>query len=299
MVKTISLSSAAARIREGGVVAIPTETVYGLAANALDPQAVAKIFDLKGRPRTSPLIVHVASVEMAKQFAAEWPPIAGDLSHRHWPGALTIVVKKSHSIPDVVTAGLPTVGLRMPAHPLALELIRESGVPVAAPSANKFTHLSPTTPEHVYEEFGDAVPILDGGPCTIGIESTVVSVIGEKITLLRPGMISIDADQAPAPEGAHPSPGMHARHYSPRTKLLIVSTPRELPDHHGAYLWWNKSGVTARTLRMPPDPAPYAARLYDALHQLDQEDWPWIAVECPPDTPDWRAIHDRLRRAST
>jgi len=298
--KTISLSDAAARIREGGVVAFPTETVYGLGANALDAAAVAKIFELKGRPRTSPLIVHVSSIEMAKKYAAEWPPVADDLASRYWPGPLTVVVKKSPAIPDIVTAGLGTVGLRMPAHELALQLIELAGVPIAAPSANRFTHLSPTTARHVEQEFGDAVEILDGGPCQVGIESTVVSVTSGELELLRPGMISIDATETAAPsEGSHPSPGMHPRHYSPRTRLLLVETPRALPDRRGAYVWWKKAGLTTCSRRMPRDPAAYAARLYDVLHQLDQENWPWIAIESPPATPEWSAILDRLRRASS
>ena len=298
--KTISLSDAAARIREGGVVAFPTETVYGLGANALDAAAVAKIFELKGRPRTSPLIVHVSSIEMAKKYAAEWPPVADDLASRYWPGPLTVVVKKSPAIPDIVTAGLGTVGLRMPAHELALQLIELAGVPIAAPSANRFMHLSPTTARHVEQEFGDAVEILDGGPCQVGIESTVVSVTSGELELLRPGMISIDATETAAPsEGSHPSPGMHPRHYSPRTRLLLVETPRALPDRRGAYVWWKKAGLTTCSRRMPRDPAAYAARLYDVLHQLDQENWPWIAIESPPATPEWSAILDRLRRASS
>jgi L-threonylcarbamoyladenylate synthase len=298
--KTISLSDAAARIREGGVVAFPTETVYGLGANALDAAAVAKIFELKGRPRTSPLIVHVSSIEMAKKYAAEWPPVADDLARRYWPGPLTVVVKKSPVIPDIVTAGLGTVGLRMPAHELALQLIELAGVPIAAPSANRFMHLSPTTARHVEQELGDAVEILDGGPCQVGIESTVVSVTSGELELLRPGMISIDATAvAPVSDGPHPSPGMHPRHYSPRTRLLLVETPRALPDRRGAYVWWKKAGLTTCSRRMPRDPAAYAARLYDVLHQLDQENWPWIAIESPPATPEWSAILDRLRRASS
>jgi L-threonylcarbamoyladenylate synthase len=300
MPKTICLSDAAARIREGGVIAFPTETVYGLGANALDAAAVARIFELKGRPSSSPLIVHVSSIEMAQQYSAEWPRIADDLAGRYWPGPLTIVVKKSPAIPDIVTAGLGTVGLRMPAHDLALELIRLAGVPIAAPSANRFTHLSPTTAQHVADEFGDAVEILDGGACQVGIESTVVSVAGGELTLLRPGMISVDATHsAQQPEGPHPSPGMHPRHYSPRTRLFLVDSPLELPDRRGAYLWWKKAGLTACSRRMPRNPAGYAARLYDVLHQVDQENWPWIAVESPPVKPEWSAILDRLRRASS
>src|SRR5258705_9156100 len=186
----ISIKEAAERIRAGEVVAFPTETVYGLGANALDAAAVAKIYELKGRPASSPLIVHVASIEMARTLVSQWPPAAEELACRYWPGPLTLVLPKVPAIPDIVTAGLPTVGVRVPNHPLALALIREAGVPLAAPSANRFTGLSSTTAEHVRETFGDAVPVLDGGPCQVGIESTVVSIASGKITLLRPGMIS-------------------------------------------------------------------------------------------------------------
>jgi L-threonylcarbamoyladenylate synthase len=299
-ISPINVTDAAARIRAGGVVAFPTETVYGLGANALDAAAVEKIFELKGRPRSSPLIVHVSSIEMAKQYAAEWPQIADDLARRYWPGPLTMVVAKSPAIPDIVTAGLATVGLRMPAHDLALELIELAGVPIAAPSANRFAQLSPTTAQHVEQEFGDALEIVDGGACQVGIESTVVSVVGGEMTLLRPGMIALDAAEAAAPsEGPHLSPGMRRRHYSPRTPLLLVDTPEQLPDRRGAYVWRKKAGLTACSRRMPRDPAAYAARLYDLLHELDQENWPWIAVERPPATAEWSAILDRLKRASS
>lgn len=299
MPKTISLNDAAERIRAGGVIAFPTETVYGLGANALDAEAVAKIYELKGRPRNSPLIVHVGSLEMARELASEWPAVAEDLAQLYWPGPLTIVVPKSPRIPDIVTAGLGTVGLRMPEHPVALELIRLAGVPIAAPSANRFGNLSPTTPQHVWDEFGDAVEVLEGGASRVGLESTVVSVTGGEQKLLRPGMISLgDLETAPAPEGAHPSPGMHERHYSPRTPLKIVDSPRSLPGSRGAYVWWKKPGWTVRSIRMPADPARYAAKLYEVLHRLDSEGWAWIAVEAPPETPEWAAIRDRLRRAS-
>ena len=296
----ITLEEAAARIQEGGLVAFPTETVYGLGANALDARAVARIFEVKGRPASSPLIVHAASIEMARGLVTEWSRQAEELAARYWPGPLTMVLPKSREIPDVVTAGLPTVGLRVPAHPVALRLIEAAGVPIAAPSANRFTHVSPTTARHVVDEFGDAVDVVDGGPSQVGIESTVVSLVGGKLTLLRPGMISLgDIESASAGTGAaHPSPGMHPKHYSPRTPLLLVETPEALPDRRGAYVWWNQAGWTARSLRMPGDPTRYAARLYDVLHQLDQETWPWIAVEAPPDTAEWAAILDRLRRAS-
>jgi len=296
----IQLEEAAARIRGGQLVAFPTETVYGLGANALDALAVARIFELKGRPASSPLIVHVSSIEMARSLVTEWPPQAHELASRYWPGPLTLVVPKSPVIPDIVTAGLPTVGIRVPAHPIALRLIECAGVPIAAPSANPFTHLSPTTAQHVVHEFGDTVPVLDGGPSKIGIESTVVSLAGGKLTLLRPGMILLgDIDRGSAPtDQAHLSPGMHPKHYSPRTPLMLVGTPKALPDRRGAYLWWNEAGLTSRSLRMPADPSAYAARLYSVLHQLDQEGWPWIAAEAPPDRPEWTAVLDRLRRAS-
>ena len=296
----LTIDAAAGILRSGGLVAFPTEAVYGLGANALDPAAVQKIFEMKGRPETSPLIVHVASVEMARELVAEWPPMAEELARQWWPGPLTMVLRKQHRVPDNVTAGLPTVGVRMPNHPLALALIEAAGVPVAAPSANRFTGLSPTTADHVRAAFGDAVPVLDGGPCAVGIESTVVAIEGDKLKLLRPGMISLgELEQAAAKSGeAHPSPGMHQKHYSPKTPLILVRSASELPDRTGAYVWRVALGPAARSVRMPLDAAPYAAQLYRVLHQLDGEKWPWIAVEIPPDAPDWTAIRDRLRRAA-
>src|SRR5277367_5027978 len=178
-------------LRSGGLVVFPTETVYGLGANALDAAAVAKIYALKGRPATSPLIVHVGSVEQARELAAEWPAEAERLAREYWPGPLTIVVAKKAAIPDGVTAGLTTVGLRMPRHPVALALLREAGVPIAAPSANRYTGLSPTTARHVRETFGQELAmVLDGGPAAVGIESTVLSLAGVGAVLLRPGMLT-------------------------------------------------------------------------------------------------------------
>jgi L-threonylcarbamoyladenylate synthase len=300
--KTLCVADAAARIRAGGVVAFPTETVYGLGANALDAGAVRKIFELKGRPQTSPLIVHVASTAMAREIA-EWPEPAEELAARFWPGPLTLVLPKKSVIPDIVTAGLQTVGVRMPDHPLALELIREAGVPIAAPSANRFTGISPTTAEHVRIAFGDLVPVLDGGATRVGIESTVIAIEGGKLKLLRPGMISLgELEQQHAGSGgslhlAHPAPGMHARHYSPRTPVLLVQHPRELPNRAGAYLFRKKSGIVSRCIRMPAKPEEYAARLYAALHELDQESWHFIGEEMPTDTRETAAIRDRLLRA--
>jgi len=296
----LSIKAAAEIIRGGGLVAFPTETVYGLGANALDPAAVQKIFEMKGRPETSPLIVHVASLEMAREIVSEWPPMAHELARLWWPGPLTLVLHKKNLIPDNVTAGLSTVGVRMPNHPIALELLEAAGVPIAAPSANRFTGLSPTTADHVRVAFGGAIPILEGGPCNVGIESTVVAIDGGRLKLLRPGMIALgEIEQAAAQAGeAHPSPGMHEKHYSPRTRLILVRSASELPDRTGAYVWRAALGPAARAVRMPLDAAPYAAQLYRVLHQLDTENWPWIAVEMPPDAPDWSAIRDRLTRAA-
>lgn len=295
---TLTISQAAARLRAGQLVAFPTETVYGLGANALDAEAVQRIYTLKGRPATSPLIVHVDSIAMARTLVTEWPPLAEELARAHWPGPLTMVLPKQPHVPDIVTAGLPTVGIRIPNHPIALALIKEAGIPLAAPSANKFTGISPTTAAHVREAFGEAVPVIDGGPCQIGIESTVVAIEDGHLVLLRPGMLSIPADTEPRPLGsgqAHPAPGLHRRHYSPRTPLLIT---RSLPTGLGAYLWHSHPQPAERTIQMPAKPAAYAARLYAVLHELDQAGLDYIAVEPLPATPEWSALVDRLTRAA-
>lgn len=301
---------AAELIRQGKLVAFPTETVYGLGANALDEAAVRRIYEVKGRPPQSPLIVHVASPEMARRLAAEWPETAETLAQQFWPGPLTLVVPKRPEIPDIVTAGLPSVGLRMPSHPLALELIREAGVPVAAPSANRFSRLSPTTAEHVRQGLGEAVDfVLDGGPTTVGIESTVLSLVHTPPRLLRPGMITreqIEAVIGPVEAGrrieensaAHLSPGLHARHYSPLTPLFLLHPGEPLPPGRGAYLWLTQPGGAVHGVRMPGEPEAYAAVLYEVLHREDARGWDWIAVERPPETPEWEAIRDRLERAA-
>lgn len=292
----MSVEHAAALIRAGKLVAFPTETVYGLGANALDAAAVQRIFAAKGRPHSSPLIVHVDSVEMARSLAARWPESAEILARRYWPGPLTLVVAKRPIIPDIVTAGLPTAGLRMPAHPLALELIRAAGVPIAAPSANRFTELSPTAAAHIPESLADYV--LDGGPARVGIESTVLSLV-EGAVLLRPGVIPLPEIESligpvrvsgPPEAGAHASPGMHPRHYRPSTPLLLLAPDQPSPPGRGAWLRLGRE--------MPADPLAYAAALYTTLHSLDQEDLDWIAVEPPPDTPEWAGVLDRLKRAA-
>jgi len=285
------IEKAAELLRAGRLVAFPTETVYGLGANALDAEAVRRIFEAKGRPLSSPLIVHVSTVEMARGLAAEWPEKAEMLAQRFWPGPLTIVVTKKPVVPDTVTAGLPSVGLRMPAHPMALELLEVAQIPVAAPSANRFTELSPTTAEHVRNGLGArADMILDGGRCAVGIESTVISFASGIPRILRPGMISqpeIESVIGPVEVGAGAeSPGQHPRHYSPRTRVVLGDAPDA------------GRGVRLDRKVMPQDPAQYAERLYRELHELDAQGYDWIAIEMPPDTPEWAGVRDRLMRAA-
>jgi L-threonylcarbamoyladenylate synthase len=295
--RRICLSSAADLIRAGELVAFPTETVYGLGANALDPAAIEKIYAAKGRPPSSPLIVHVSSIEMAKELVREWPERAEKLARIFWPGPLTLVLPKKPHVPEQLTAGLDTVGVRVPANPIAQALIREAGVPIAAPSANRFGELSPTTAQHVREALGDRVAmVLDGGRTTVGIESTVLSLAGPQPVLLRPGMVTqqeIEAVIGPvrvlkqATEGAHSSPGLHARHYSPKTPLLLIE-PGQVPT--------TGRGIC---LQMPADPREYAAVLYERLHEADAQGWDWIAIEQPPPGDEWSAIRDRLERAAS
>ncbi len=307
-------------LRTGRLVAFPTETVYGLGANALDAEAVGRIYTVKRRPASSPLIVHVASIEMARTLVANWPESADRLARRFWPGPLTLVLEKQPAIPAIVTANLSTVGLRMPAHPMALALIRAAGVPVAALSANRFTELSPTTAEHVRRSLGGDVDlILDGGPCKVGIESTVVSLTEPRPMLLRPGGISRTELEAilgvlePAgwakevPAGAHPAPGMHPRHYSPRTTLYLA-TNGKIPDQgRGIYLRHehasnqhaaSRADIGIVIQQMPQSASDYAAVLYEVLHRADAGNYDWIAVDLPPCTPEWEAIQDRLKRAA-
>ncbi len=290
------LTRAAERIRRGGLVAFPTETVYGLGANALDAAAVERIYRAKERPWASPLIVHVADENMARSVAADWPPMAQALAQRFWPGPLTLIVKKAAIVPDLVTAGLDSVGVRMPSHPVALELIRRAGVPVAAPSANRFGQISPTTAEHVRAGLGDRVDmILDGGSAQVGIESTVLSLARTPPTILRPGMLTrgeLEAaagmrfgDEVNLPR-LEESPGQHPRHYAPRTPFYVLEEGGATPAGRG------------RVLAMPEHPQTFAAKLYADLHAADAEQWDWIAIRKPPDTPEWAGILDRLRRAS-
>ncbi|MDB5328809.1 MAG: threonylcarbamoyl-AMP synthase [Phycisphaerales bacterium] len=294
----LSVAEAAERLRGGDLVGFPTETVYGLAADATSCDAVAKIFALKGRPATNPLIVHVSDIATARRYAADWPAAAETLANAFWPGPLTIVLPKANSIPSIVTAGGATVGLRVPAHPVALELLKAFDGPLAAPSANRSNHVSPTTAAHVREEFGAAVAVLDGGPCSVGIESTVVDLSGKGWRVLRPGGITAEAiakvlnstmDVAAA--GATDilrSPGQLEVHYAPRTPAFRFEAHERL----GIDL------VDAVVLEPTLDPSTYARNLYARLRMLDTQGLRAIYIELPPDTAAWRAIRDRLMRAT-
>lgn len=239
-----AIDEAAAIIRRGGLVAFPTETVYGLGANALDPAAVARIFHAKGRPADDPVIVHLLAATDLPRVARHVPPVAERLARAHWPGPLTLLLPKSNQVPEAVTAGLGTLAVRVPRHPVALALLRASGVPIAAPSANQFGHTSPTTAEHVLHDLGGRIDlVLDGGPTPLGVESTVLDVTRTPPVILRPGGLTREAietmigevilrddsrpERASGPEGPQPSPGMLARHYAPRAALTLVTGARE------------------------------------------------------------------------
>jgi L-threonylcarbamoyladenylate synthase len=312
--------AAVAALRAGGLVAFPTETVYGLGADATNPAAVAKIFAAKGRPSTNPLIVHVADLETGRRYAAEWTDAAQTLAAVWWPGPLTLVVPKKPEIVDAATAGRPTVALRVPDHPLALELLREFGGPVAAPSANKSNHVSPTTAAHVYDELGDAVDVvLDGGPCAVGIESTVVDLTGERPVILRPGGVprrKVEAIVGPVElfagavdaANAAASPGQHARHYAPRTPAVRFETPQRgqikanAPDGTSNGLMVVSPMVVLKKwgpiVAMPNSPEMYATNFYAVLRELDAMGLREIYIEMPPARPEWEAVRDRIVRAT-
>ncbi len=307
----ISPAKATELLKRGEVVAIPTETVYGLAADARNELAIAKIYATKQRPANNPLIVHIASAAQVTDWASEFPPLAQQLAHAFWPGPLTLVLPARAEVSQTVRAGEPTVALRVPAHPVALALLHDSGLGLAAPSANKYTQLSPTTAEHVESGLGHDIPVLDGGACQVGIESTIVSVHGDEWQLLRPGMIEAAAIAAiagkPATQQAAQTPkvpGQHLLHYSPRTPcLLFASIPAMLRYAQtrpaaAALLFSNTERVTDKDVYLPNDPAQAAEQLYAALHTLDAAQAEVILIESPPATPEWDALRDRLQRAA-
>ncbi|MFP4562175.1 MAG: L-threonylcarbamoyladenylate synthase [Spirochaetia bacterium] len=300
-------------IRTGGVVAFPTETVYGLGADAYNAEAVARIFEIKGRPRFDPLIVHICDIASAESLAAEFPPQALLLAEKFWPGPLTLILRKRPVIPGIVTAGMPTVAIRMPSHPSALELIRLAGVPIAAPSANPFGRISPTTAEHVREQLADTVDfIINGGPCTVGVESTIVSLAGDKPVLLRPGGTPAEEiEKITGPltvpersEGPPESPGRLDSHYAPRTPLYLKADARPLPKSARAGLLAFRTpeeteGFAAvEVLSKKGSLREAAANLFAAMHRLDALDLDVIIADPPPEEGLGRAVNDRLRRAA-
>lgn len=299
-----AVRAAADALRDGNLVAFPTETVYGLGANALDAAAVGKVFAAKGRPATNPLIVHVADPAQAAALTPDWTPSAEKLAAAFWPGPLTLVLKKQPNIPNAVTAGGPTVAVRVPAHPVALALLRAAGIPVAAPSANRSGELSPTTAAHVRQSIGDRIDVLlDGGACPGGLESTVVDVSGDGVKLLRPGLITVaqlEAVVGPVGMGGSgagplPSPGLLTKHYSPRTALEVTDTQQEADFLVNLY---ETAGLKVARYTPPTDPTAAATSLYADLHALDAGGFDRVIATLPPDTDEWRAVRDRLTRAA-
>jgi L-threonylcarbamoyladenylate synthase len=305
------ITRAAALLRAGELVAFPTETVYGLGANALDSRAVARIYLAKGRPSHNPLIVHVADAAAARHLVLDWPVAAEELSAKFWPGPLTLVLPKQPAVPDLVTARLGTVAVRVPRHPVALALLQASGIPIAAPSANRSERISPTTAAHVRSSLGGRIPlVLDGGATDIGIESTVVDLSGTAPRLLRPGMITaaeieavlgIRLERAETGPGdrARSSPGQLERHYAPRAPVRLFERGRPLAEAGaGAIVFTPGASGQAREIQLPDDPTGYAHGLYAALHTLDSAAVSEILIEAPPAGAPWDAIRDRLLRAS-
>lgn len=322
-----SLARAAALLQRDEVCAFPTETVYGLGGSALSPAAIERIYALKGRPKYNPLIVHVADAVAAAQLAGGWPAVAQRLTDRFWPGPLTLVVPRGAAVPALVSAGRPTMALRVPAHPVALALLRTARLPLAAPSANRSESVSPTTAAHVLRSLPAVPLILDGGPCPLGIESTVVDLTTAPPRLLRSGALplrellallpdlelpaaaqSLGAESAD--QTARAAPGMLSRHYAPRAPLwLLGPAPLALTPAQLAALAPPRGLLTYEPLpelaahfhqveQLSSDPQAFAADLYAALHRLDDAGVGSIAALTPPPDLDWHAIADRLRRAA-
>ena len=303
---------AAEILRAGGLVAFPTETVYGLGADASSAAAVARLYAAKGRPADHPVILHFATAEAAFSFAREIPPEARELAGRFWPGPLTLVLRRSQKAKDFVTGGQDSVGLRVPSHPVAQALLREFGDAVAAPSANEFGNLSPTTAQHVRADLADKVDlVLEGGPSEVGIESTIVDLSGGEVILLRPGRISrddieklLDVKVKCADRSSPRHSGGLERHYAPKTPARLVAShalDAEIARRglDVAVLAFSKPDERVDTwIRMPKDPKAFAQRLYAALRELDDAGCGAILIESPPDTAEWDAVRDRLQRAS-
>jgi L-threonylcarbamoyladenylate synthase len=305
------ISHAAQQLAAGALVVFPTETVYGLGADAMNPQAVAKIFALKGRPSNHPLIVHLAPSTPLQNWAQHIPAYAQALINAFWPGPLTLVLKKSASVPSAVTGGQDTVGLRCPSHPVAQALLAEfarigSGG-VAAPSANRFGHVSPTTAQHVRDEFGNQTPLLlDGGACDVGIESTIIDCTGAQPVLLRPGSIQRAQIQAvtglPVLDRQADSPqvsGALPAHYQPATRVLLITDFAQLPAGKTAlFAPLKPAGFSGVFRQAPVDARAYAHELYAMLRELDALALDLICIALPPNGQEWEAVQDRLQRAA-
>jgi L-threonylcarbamoyladenylate synthase len=314
-------------LRSGGLVAFATETVYGLGADATNARAGARIFSVKGRPPTNPLIVHVADISVAKRYVTAWPEHAERLARALWPGPITLVLPKSQAIVSAVTAGLATVAIRCPDHPVALELLKKFGGPVAAPSANRSNRISPTTAQHVRQELGDEVDlILDGGDCRVGIESTVVDLASSRPTILRPGAITrerleqllgpIDVALTTNQSTPAASPGRQPVHYSPTAPAFRFSqSDLDLlqnlfsSQRGGSTVFLTIDGTelasqlrqwtnSVKIIEMPSSADDYARRLYAALHEADDRHPDMIWVQEPPDQTQWDAVRDRVSRAT-
>ena len=310
---SLRIREAAAILKRGGLVAFPTETVYGLGADASQPAAVARIYAAKGRPADHPVIVHLGDPGQIARWARDVPDVAKRLMARYWPGPLTLVLRRADGVGDYLTGGQDTIGLRMPGHPIALELLREFGGGIAAPSANKFGRISPTTAEHVHNDLGEEVDlILDGGPCEVGIESTILDLSRETPTLLRPGRISAEDIAAtigfpskPADPGAPRAPGTLESHYAPRKTMRLVASSqwseaaRAASPRRGVLALRPQPAGDSSTMWIdaPREPQGYAHDLYANLRALDSSGCDEILVEAPPATAEWAAVRDRLARA--
>ena len=318
MISGREIDDAATVLKRGGLVAFPTETVYGLGADAASPDAVRRIFDAKGRPATHPVIVHLADAAQLASWSRDVPEIAHRLAKKFWPGPLTLVLRRARGVSDVVTGGQDTVALRVPAHPVAQRLLARFGGGVAAPSANRHGRVSATTADHVRTEFGAAVDcVLDGGETKIGIESTIIDLSGRNAALLRPGWITaaeieaaLGAPLAAPAADAPRAPGTLAAHYAPRTPLTLAEDDLVLELAASLARQGKRVAVLARStqrpllqglewLLAPADAAGYAHALYANLRRLDAAGCDAIIVERPPQSPEWAAINDRLARAAT
>ena len=318
VIRASDIEQAAEVLRAGGLVALPTETVYGLGADAENPAAVARVYLAKGRPPTHPLIVHLAGAEQLDGWADGVPDAARLLAERFWPGPLTLVLRRGSRVPLEATGGLETVALRVPNHPVALELLKAFGGGVAAPSANRFGSVSPTTAEHVRAELGDAVDfVLDGGPCEVGVESTIVDATGGTLSILRPGGVTRESLEAAlgsplaVPEASPVRvPGQHPSHYAPRARVVLVEPDEVVAEAERAQDQGHQVGVflppafadapvkAHAVVQVPDSEATYAHHLYNYLRQLDEQGCDLIIASLPTESGLGLAIANRLRRAA-